>query len=444
MRYSDLIKVGVPAGDLQYVTNIPLNGSEFSPDQTVRIALSVPINAFVDLKRAYIKFRINNKDTTHRISLDPSAGCAAVINAMRVYDGSGGLLQEINHYNALYSLMSDLSGSQHYQSSLNMLNGNNETPFTAPVSGVGGTGTGDDTTRVLIAGSASADFVHVPMGEFWNMSRLCPLGFASGISTVELSLASANLPFTFNNTVTSITAWTVSNFELHLPIIKCGEEFNNSFRQMISSGIAINIHSVGYSNSQQNISASSTGTVDLTFSSRKRSVKSLVAIIRKNADLSSLVVDSCGARKSCGISSYAFSVGGVQIPSQRTQITSNDAAGTSVYAQLEMMQGRLGHTQSGTCCNRDNFRAADDVASGSKIAYGVDLQCYDGVQSGKNLSGAGVPIVLNAVLGTGTTNITSGTASGSAASGAALVDLYTQFDCIYTLDGVSGVLSKSE
>jgi len=101
-----------------------------------------------------------------------------------------------------------------------------------------------------------------------------------------------------------------------------------------------------------------------------------------------------------------------------------------------MMQGRLGHTQSGSCINRSNFKQSNDQTAGSKIAYGLDLQAYNGVQSGKNLSGAGVPIVLNATLGASTAN--------AAADAAILVDLYLQYDCIFTLDGVSGVIAKSD
>ena len=436
MSYSNLIKVGVPQGDLQYITNIPLNGSVFNPQQSIRLALSVPLNSFVDLKRAYIKFRVNNPDTSAGMTLDPSAGAGAFIDTMRIYDGSGGILQETIHYNALVSLINDLSGSQHVQSSGNVLNGCIETPFKAPVSGAGQADIADSTERAVIAKETSKEFIHVPIGEFWNMSRLAPLGFASGISTVELTLPNVNTPVTLNSGVSSFTAWTVSNVSLHLPIIRCGEEFNNSFRQMISSGIPINIHSVGWSNSQQNISSSTTGVVDLTFSSRKRSVKSLVAICRESGDITNYKVDSCGARKSLGISSYAYSLGGVQIPSHRVQINSDDPAATEVYANLEMMQGRLGHTQSGSCINRSNFKQSNDQTAGSKIAYGLDLQAYNGVQSGKNLSGAGVPIVLNATLGASTAN--------AAADAAILVDLYLQYDCIFTLDGVSGVIAKSD
>ena len=449
LRYSDILKVGTPIADMNYHTLIPSNGGSFTANQMIRIPFNIPTDSFANLKGAYIKFKITNADSSNAVALDPIIGGAAVIDTFRIVSGTGALLEEIIHYNAIYSLMNDMVSVSHRESNGNVMEGSAETPLSGLGLALGGTGlnnvASDPTTNVrgLIPASGSKTITHVPMSGFFQCDRLAPLGFATGTSTIELVLAQENFPLTFNNDASSPnTAWTISEVELHVPVLRMGSEFNASFRQLLSSGIPINWHSTSYHNVQTNVPVNAGGAdTTLTVSTRKRSVKSIFTLFRKTADLTDLHADSASCRRSLGISRYRYTIGGVQMPHGDIKVSGTDLG--EAYATLTQCLSNLGNVYASTCMNNDNYRLAvdQDGASGqataSKIAYGLDLESYghSDVQSGKNLSNQGLPIVFNGQLGTGTTS--------QASTASCLCDMYLLYDVVYSLDGVSGTITAN-
>ena len=449
LRYSDILKVGTPIADMNYHTLIPSNGGSFTANQMIRIPFNIPTDSFANLKGAYIKFKITNADSSNAVALDPIIGGAAVIDTFRIVSGTGALLEEIIHYNAIYSLMNDMVSVSHRESNGNVMEGSAETPLNGLGLALGGTGANnvasDPTTNVrgLIPASGSKTITHVPMSGFFQCDRLAPLGFATGTSTIEIVLAQENFPLTFNNDASSPnTAWTISEVELHVPVLRMGSEFNASFRQLLSSGIPINWHSTSYHNVQTNVPVNAGGAdTTLTVSTRKRSVKSIFTLFRKTADLTDLHADSASCRRSLGISRYRYTIGGVQMPHGDIKVSGTDLG--EAYATLTQCLSNLGNVYASTCMNNDNYRLAvdQDGASGqataSKIAYGLDLESYghSDVQSGKNLSNQGLPIVFNGQLGTGTTS--------QASTASCLCDMYLLYDVVYSLDGVSGTITAN-
>lgn len=444
LRYSDILKVGSPLADLQYNTLIPSNGSTFSPQQSVRIALSVPTDSFVNLKGAYLKMKVNNNTanasgatTPGKIALDSQAGIGAVIDKFAIYSGTGSLIEEINHYNAIYALMSNLSPPQHTQSNLNIQDGASESALTQQATaGAGSNAVVDESSRTSILRTASKTFTHVPMSGFFQCDRLAPIGFGSGTPYIELTLPAASTPFISDSDEASTIAWTISNVELHVPVLRMSAEFNNSFRQLLASGMPINWHGQSFHNVQSNVANGSTGQTTITMASRKRSVKSVITMFRKSADLTDDNVDSCSARKSLGISEYNYQIGGMRMPSKNIACGTTDLG--EVYANLVGCLSNLGNIYSASGMNADTFYLADDTGTtASKVAYGLDLEAYghSDVQSGKNLSNQGLPLVFEATLGASTAN--------QAASADVLVDCFLLHDVVYSLDGVSGNITAN-
>ena len=444
LRYSDILKVGSPLADLQYHTLIPSNGGTFSPQQQIRIPFNVPTDAFCNLKGAYIKMKVNNTTATAsgattpgKIALDPQAGVGAIIDTWRIHSGTGALIEEIQHYNAIYALMSNLTPPQHTQSSLNIQDGTAESALTQQsVCGAGDNAVVDETGRVSILRTESATFTHIPMSGFFQSDRLCPLGFATGTAYIEITLPSASTPFISDNDEASAIAWTVSNVELHVPVLRMSSEFNNSFRQLLASGLPINWHSQSFHNVQTNVASGSSGSTTLTMATRKRSVKSVITMFRKSADLTDDNVDSVSARKSLGITEYNYTVGGLRMPSKNIACSTTDKG--EVYANLVGCLSNLGNIYSASGMNRDTFYLASDVGNvADKIAYALDLEAYghSDVQSGKNLANQGLPLVFEANLGSGNAN--------QASAADVLVDCYLLHDVVYSLDGVSGNISAN-
>ena len=448
LRYSDILKVGSPLADLQYHTLIPTNGNTFSPQQQIRLAFNVPTDSFCNLKGAYLKFQVNNTTasatgatTPGKIALDPQAGIGAIIDTWRIHSGTGALIEEIQHYNAIYALMSNLTPPQHTQSSLNIQDGASESALTQQsVCGAGSNAVVDETSRVSILRTKSKTFTHIPMSGFFQSDRLCPLGFATGTAYVEITLPSASTPFISDSDEASAISWTISNIELHVPVLRMSAEFNNSFRQLLASGLPINWHSQSFHNVQTNVASGTTGSTTLTMATRKRSVKSVITLFRKSADLTDDNVDSVSARKSLGITEYNYTIGGLRMPSKNVVIknTADNVDLGEVYANLVGCLSNLGNIYSATGMNRDTFIVADETGTvASKVAYALDLEAYghSDVQSGKNLANQGLPLVFEANLGSGNAN--------QAATSDILVDCYLLHDVVFSLDGVSGNITAN-
>lgn len=446
LRYSEILKVGTPLADLQYNTFIPSNGSTFKADQSIRLPFNCPTDSFLNLKGAYIKFKIKNVSVgADEIGLDPQAGGAGVIDTFRVISGTGALLEEVVHYNAIYALMNSMVPTTHTHSSNNLQEGTSTAPLSVKSQVAGAEG---NTCQVISQGKTFT-CTHVPMSGFFNCDRLAPLGFTNGTSYVELQLSAQNTAFRrLAASAVGDIDWEISEVEMVCPVLRMGAEFNASFRQILASGIPINWHSTSYHNVQTSVSSGSSGSITLTTASRKRSVKSVITMFRKQADLTDKVVDSVSCRRSLGLTEYSYTLGGLKMPSKSIKVAGVGAGQVGpvslydnrdvgeAYANLVMCLSNLGNVYSGTAMNADNFYLSDNVGA-SKIAYGLDLEAYghSNVQSGKNLAGQGLPLVFECTLPTGNTNIAS--------SAAVLCDQFLLYDVVYTLDGVSGTITAN-
>ena len=452
LRYSDQIPQMAPQMDFNYNVMIPSNGSTFSPSQEVRIPINVPADSFVDMKRAYLKFKLNNTTATvhanNAMQLDPTIGGAAVIDTFRVVSGTGALLEETQHYNALVSVMRINQNEGVRASRGSLTEGSSATPLTAKSqSTIAGDTVGNGVFgRQSVAAGASIILCHEPVSAVFNADKLMPFGYTQGTSYISLTLADVNAAisaYSVLNTVTSLT-WTVSEFELHLPVLRPGAEFANNFRTLIQSGLPINIHSVGFQNSQQNIAAGASGMNTITFSTRKRSVKSVLCGLRINSMLTNQKCDSASCWKNNEITEYQYSVGGRRIPSAPIKVNSaldgQDLG--SAYNNTLMALGHYDSNLRGSSSTRaTNFGqymqlVAADLTESSKCVFALDLESYGEGLSGMNLAGQGLPLVLHA-------NFADSAATRAGRANAILADLYVVHDVIFTLDGVSGTMSAS-
>jgi len=273
------------------------------------------------------------------------------------------------------------------------------------------------------------------MSGLFQADRLCPLGFSTGTAYIEMTLPAAATPFCKDANDVNAIAWSISNVELHVPVLRMSSDFNMSFRQLLSTGLPINWASQSFHNVQASVGSGSTGQTTLTMATRKRSVKSVISLFRASTELTNEKVDSISARKSLGISEYNYTVGGMRMPSKNVAVGATDLG--EVYANLQGCMSNLGNVNSASGMNRDTFILASDVGTvASKVAYALDLEAYghSDVQSGKNLSGQGLPLVFEASLGSGDAN--------AAATLDVLQDCYLLHDVIYSLQS-DGSLSSS-
>tara|TARA_R100001079_G_scaffold61439_2_gene31618 strand:- start:317 stop:1678 length:1362 start_codon:yes stop_codon:yes gene_type:complete len=442
MRLSEVPGMPSPELELTYSTAIPMNGSTFTENQEVRIGLNVPTDCFVDLKRAYLKYKVNNTGAAP-VFLDPLIGGAAVIDNWRVIGGTGALLEEVIHYNTFYAAMNANKNIDVVSTIHHLYEGASKRPGKAEKVE---TGTADLTSVGLtsITNAQSKVITHRPQSAFFNADRYMPLGFTQGLTYISMTLAQNTTAF-LTNSGTDAATYSISEVELHLPILKPGPEFSSMFRSAMSSGVPIQIHSVGVQNTQQAIPQGTNGENTLTFSTRKRSVKSLVNVLRLNSSITSSLANSVSGFMNCDITEYNFSVGGVRLPAQRIKLETT-ANGKDTGEILANQQLALGHYSSDLrgICSIDARHNADPVETylidaentskeGGKALFSLDLESYNAAFAGKNLAGQGLPLVFHAQTGAG----------GIQNSGAVLCDLYVIHDVVYVLDGMTGVISAN-
>ena len=110
---------------------------------------------------------------------------------------------------------------------------------------------------------------HRPQSAFFNADRYMPLGYTQGLTYISLTLAQNGTAFIISEENKAVaSAYTISEVELHLPILKPGPEFASMFRSAMSSGVPIQIHSVGVQNTQQAMPQNANSEQTLTFSTR--------------------------------------------------------------------------------------------------------------------------------------------------------------------------------
>ena len=456
MRLSEVPSMPQPQLDLTYSTAIPSNGGTFTANQEVRIPFNVPSECFVDLKRAYLKFNLKNTAGAS-IYLDPSIGGASVIDNWRVVGGTGALLEEVIHYNN-YSAMLRVNDNHSKVSSVNHEEDGAGTDSCLAQLLAGPTtqaqvtnGTLTSTGATEIATTETRTITHRPNSALFNADRYMPLGYTQGVSYISITLCGNSTaaiapagavgpPRVFGD-----VSYETSNWELHLPILKPGPDFAAMFRSAMGSGVPIQIHSVGVQNTQQTITGGSSQSETLTFSTRKRSVKALLAGIRVNSAVTNPEANSVSGFLNCAISRYNWAIGGVRIPAQQIECSSSDKG--ELMANTQMALGYFNSDLRGCDCISGLYNAkpvsifyraaADDkLAKCSRCLFSLDLESYNAAYAGKNLAGQGLPLVLHAQTGDGAQNFGD-------VSTACLVDTFVIHDTMFILDGATGVISAN-
>jgi len=389
------------------------------------------------MSKAYLKFnvRLLAGAGAGPWLTDPIIGGVSVIESWRVVSGTGALLSEEQHYSNLVTI-------HHLNNTVSSRETNGQCTEASAAAPLTALASSNPAGILAVFGTVvpAAGFLgitHKPVCPFFNADKLMPLGYTAGTVYLSITLAPVAEPLTMVAGGAAGVLWDTFGWELHVPILRPGNEFAQNFRTLLASGMPINIHSVGFQNSQQNIAQGTTGAITSTFSTRKRSVKSLMTCFRRADTFVSEVCNACSGLKCLGITNFNYTVGGIRVPS--APINANTAAGAVNIGEVYMEQKKaIGHYDSdleGTLSNITQYMQVVDTLTSSRCVFAVDLESYDEGISGKNLSGQGLPLVLNATLGVGATN--------AATLAAIVADLWVVHDVIYQLDGINGTLTAS-
>ena len=365
LQYSSIKPMANPPSALTHVRLIPSTGETYTPGQNIRIPIALPQDSLADMNRAFITYKIKNTSGAGATAyFDPQVGGASVIDIFRVVSGTGSLLDEIIQYSNYCSALYTHDGDQHVKTIRNIYLGVSNNPIESNSIGTKGSASATVTNPIDAAGKreflehdGSRHITHYPYSSVFKADKLLPFSFAQGVSYVDMTLCQAESAFCFSDAFSGTPKWEISDVKLHVPILQLPSDFASSFRQLLASGIPVQVHSIAAQNTQQS-KASGGGAIVATFASRKRSVKSLLLTTRVATDITSMYADSMSCRRSLGVTQWDFTVGGVRMPSTQIELGKDKQGETLAHAN-----NAIGHnsTLNGMCAQDENYYLTDNL-----------------------------------------------------------------------------------
>lgn len=407
------------------------NGNTYNQGANIiRIDVNADVGAFLDGQHGELEFKISatNKETAEPMSLD--TGGWGFIQRMRI-EADGIELERIDNYNLIVSKLFQ------YQSSKSHLLQTNSTQAT----GANLVGNGADPSAsgyveswntqkcaIKFAGktSASDKTLCVPLvsGFLSNTgNKYIPLGSSRGF-TIELTLAT---PTSFLSATTDCE-YTISNVSYNAPIVYItGNEFLSNWNNVLSNvgGVAWSGHT--FKNYVSTITAGA-GEKIVNINDRSRSLKSIISVLRTQANVNVRTHFGLGNSTIAGATSYNYRIGDLTLPPSRVQMTTGTGQeGVNVAKAFNEVQKALGQMNSlnaGGLVSLLNYQGLDtaitDIGTG---VFGLDCEAY---LSDAGISSSGIDTASNGLQVSFELNATP--------PAEMRVDTFCMIDAIYHLD----------
>ena len=427
LRYNLTVADAVPSSKniSQFLAS---NASVFTPsNNTIRIPVGSP--AFLDLNSALLQLTFTNK-SGQVCNLD--GGADGLIRRIRCIDSSGSTIEELHEYGLLSSVLDQYSSSSGKRRISAVLKGSpavaDDTAVYAATGGGDTTVTNRGITITAVGGEAMTLASIGGMGYDQTQSdaldndksRQYLFSLKLGMFNLAANrLLPPNTNFTLeiqlndaaNCIVTSATPnYTVQNVELHCPAVVINDA---SFNQRIASRMAQGM--VFKCNTYQhfvNVTPDG-GTSDvLQISARARSLKALISIFRKQANVTLSTQYALSRRSIQYLDNYQARIGSTSYPQNRVNIhcTTPVATGTpdkalpikqdidnvnisEAYSQALRVFGSVNNPSADILVNKQSF-AGSEFMNGTGICC-VDLSAYSDSSVNSGISTLnGMPVAL--------------------------------------------------
>jgi hypothetical protein len=300
------------------VVGMAINGQTFTPGQQIQVDL---LNrGFLVPDSLYIRYTITATTTGTATASSFMLGCPVYtpINRLDVQVGSQ-TIDTIQNYNNVMNLLSnttlDISQKYGQQSSFGYqaLNATGNAIAVPTLEQL-------DGRELLWAAGAQVFSVGAPlMCVLSNSEKLLPL-FSRPQVRLVFTVESLSAMFV-NGTAQTVSAFSISNFELCYKVVDMGGAVEEMVRNM---GDKIYVKSQSFASASQTLANASSGYVELIYNQRYASVKSLFVINGGTAAASiNKAFDSYDITSNNG--DYSFTVGGVIYPQKSISTVVNRA-----------------------------------------------------------------------------------------------------------------------
>jgi hypothetical protein len=363
LRYNDSLPQ-LPSGAQsleQYLS--PVNGNQFSCKTAgTIIQFDLPQRGFLVPSSMYIKYHYKVTDNTGGVSSIRGCPVYSCIQKMETIFGSQ-TVESISNYNQVMHMYSNLTMDVAQKYGCQNAYGYYANTGTPDLNSVG-------DGRVCTAsedGSFSAPIFNI----LSQSDNYVPLGMMPNVR-VQLTLDSIANIFDQQTALKIPTEYLLTQVELCFTLLDFGEQVMNICRNM---GEKIYIKSQSLTASTNNIAANAVGTIELVYSQRLASIKSL------------FLISPCGAASTASVNgifdsyditnggSYQFSIAGKYYPPKPIDCGQNK---TSAYMELKKAVGSLWSTNNSFSINAIEFNAvpanSTSISAPGKFIVGVNTE----------------------------------------------------------------------
>jgi len=328
----------------------PINNSSFTPG--IQMIFMIPggrRNTFLDTTQTYLKLTIQNNDTTNALTLDRSGAC--VINRLDVFGNDGLILLEtIQNYNTLYAYLLDFQMNIASSFGLSTM-----------------LGTGTTATNDLVDRTGNG----IP-----SLGRLTVcLPIISGVLASDI-----RLEFTLESLVNSVvyaaqaatTGWTIVSAEIQAQIVELSDEAQAMVNSTISPESPIYLHGSSFRSYIANIGTSA-GQFSALISARFASLKTLIVLPRRAAEIGNQAAYSLSSRVNPNITSYWFRIGSSIIPQKAIDLYNTSTCGGYAQAYAEVMKSghALNHCEYSTAISYNEYNVSETAVATDQVTVGA-------------------------------------------------------------------------
>ena len=308
-----------------YRTSIPAtNAQSWAPgSQIIAYIPSGRRNTYLDAKSSYIRFSVQNVDSTagNNIAFDNNG--YSIFNRFDCYHG-GNLLESIQQANVLLTYVLEMQLNQSQRFGLSTSYGMDPT-----VNRAGAT---------IAPSAVRTCCMPIPSGVFGMFADkalipICRLNddIRWEITLESLSAGMVNLKTTTNN-------WKVISFELELVFVELSDEGESIVQSVAPINDPLFLHGTSFRHFQANYATSTTGQSSILVPARFSSIKQLAVLPRPTTSTTAANLPSISNRICPNWDSINWRIGSAIVPNKLVYLNNSNNTGALAEAFMELLR----------------------------------------------------------------------------------------------------------
>ena len=376
----------IRARRMRYV-GVPQSGTDFVPGATTRFEIPTQPATYLQAQNTVLKFKVTTAGGG--CNLDGSAGAACFIQSIRVLHGSN-LLEEIDQYNRLASILNDFQRSPAEQQTIGSITaglpGGNTVAAGAQYAQANenrARNEGQLIPAVRADNMAAGTYTYtIPLisGVIGSLcSKFTPLT-AMSAAPLRLEVTWASLENGIQTADAGFTGWTVQDCQIIGDIIQVDPEGEALIVNSVGGNFEVN--TTMYRQASGIVTAGS-GTSSVLLPFRFSSLKSVLVAHCEQGN-SSVLTNMYTSRSRANLTSFQLRIGSSLYPQNAVQAgTVGELPAEVLMETLKCFHHQLSSIQVGIGCNKFNFNIERGRTAHGTYLAAMELESGGGGDSSK-------------------------------------------------------------